>query len=514
METTAKTTEWLRCAESPTYFTDQYIRIYEAESGEWVPFRLWPAQARTLRLIHNNQLTVILKARQLGITWLVLSYGLWLLLFRPEAEILLFSRRDDEAVHLLDDRLKGMYKRLPVWLQAAQITGSNNHTFELSNGSTARAFPTSAGDSYTAKFAMVDEADLAPDFNRLMRAVKPTIDTGGKMVILSRADKSTPQSEFKRTYRAAKGGRSPWKSIFLPWTVRPNRDADWYRRQRDDIQSRTGSLDDLYEQYPASDLEALMPRMLDKRIPGEWLLGVYVPLPPVNPTPVSADGMPDTTRESWEVAKQFPMLDAKRGGRESWSGEGRIYIPRIVGRKYVIGADPAEGNPTSDASVAIVLDQITGEEVATLTGQYQPAVFASHIVALAQYYNNAAILVERNNHGHAVLVWFELEAPNAIVLEGTDRKRGWMSSTLGKALMYARLTEDVREKLVTIHDEMTYEQLTMVEGATLKAPEGEHDDHAIAMGLADMARTLAVMQQEVVIRPGVVSLYGSRERVN
>jgi len=52
-------------------------------------------------------------------------------------------------------------------------------TWALANGSVARAFPTNAGDSYTATLAIVDEADLVPDLDRLMRSVKPTIDAGG-----------------------------------------------------------------------------------------------------------------------------------------------------------------------------------------------------------------------------------------------------------------------------------------------------------------------------------------------
>ncbi len=56
---------------------------------------------------------VILKARQLGISWLCLSYALWLMLFQAPATILLFSLREEEAKELLW-RLRGMYERLPA----------------------------------------------------------------------------------------------------------------------------------------------------------------------------------------------------------------------------------------------------------------------------------------------------------------------------------------------------------------------------------------------------------------
>jgi hypothetical protein len=34
-------------------------------------------------------------------------------------------------------------------------------------------------------------------------------------------------------------------------------------------------------------------------------------------------------------------------------------------------------------------------------------VLASHADALGQWYNRAALMVERNNHGHAVLLWLQ-----------------------------------------------------------------------------------------------------------
>ena len=116
-----------KCRKSPAYFLDTYGQIYDARSGAWVPFRLWPAQIQTLQTLADHRLTVILKARQLGLTWLVLGYALWLMLFWPAATVLLFSRRDDEAVDLLGTRLHGFYERLPAWLKVQSFGADNDH---------------------------------------------------------------------------------------------------------------------------------------------------------------------------------------------------------------------------------------------------------------------------------------------------------------------------------------------------------------------------------------------------
>src|SRR5436305_144630 len=81
------------------YLCDHYCQILadSGRGGTWVPFLLWPEQRRVAGLLQEHRLVVVLKARQLGLTWLVLAFALWLMLFQPIATVLLFSRRDEEA---------------------------------------------------------------------------------------------------------------------------------------------------------------------------------------------------------------------------------------------------------------------------------------------------------------------------------------------------------------------------------------------------------------------------------
>ncbi len=450
--------EWLKCEASPLYFIDEYGYLYNATEREWMRFRLWRSQAKVLKRLQKHRLVVILKARQLGQTWLTLGYALWMMLFRPAAAVGIFSRREDEAIDLLDNRLKEMYRRLPEYLRARQITADSKKFWELSNGSWARAFPSTTGDSYTFSLAVVDEADLVPDLDRLMAGVKPTIDAGGQLILLSRVDKSAPQSAFKRIYRAAKAGENAWYPIFLPWSARPDRDETWYAAQRRDSLSRTGSLDYLHEQYPATDSEALAPRSLDKRIAPQWLERAYREASPVQDTGAPA----------------IPGL--------------RVYGLPNAARPYVLGADPAEGNPTSDDSALEILDALSGEEVASLAGKFQPAVFAAHIAALATWYG-AKALVERNNHGHTVIQWLR-DNTTVPLLNGYDGKPGWLSNSMGKTLLYDACADAFRSGDVMLHDFSTLTQLSHIEGSTLRAPSGQHDDRADAFALANMARSV------------------------
>ncbi len=444
--------EWLKCRQSVVYFVHNYCWIYDATLGDWIPFHLWKEQAQTLKDLEQKRLNVILKARQLGITWLCLAFGLWLMLFHPAATVLIFSRREDEVRYLLE-RLRGIYKRLPDWMKAKAIISSNTETWQLSNGSIAYGFPTTAGDSYTASYAMVDEADLVPDLQRLMNAVKPTIDGGGKMVLLSRVDKKAPGSLFKRIFEGAFAGLNAWNPIFLPWHVRPGRTDAWYEEQKLDSLTNTGSLDNVYEQYPATPEEALKPLELNKRLPYEWVKKCYKPMKPVD-NPLGIPGL-------------------------------KVFVTPAWNGKYVVSGDPAEGNPTSDPSAMTVMDQ-NGEQVACYSERAEPAVFASYINQVATYYNKARLMIERNNHGHAVILWLN-DNSHLEIVKGLDKNPGWMSSSKGKALVYSTTAESMKDSRVIIHDENTYNQLLSIEGSTLKAPEGFHDDDAVAFVLATQA---------------------------
>jgi hypothetical protein len=444
--------EWLACSRSPAYFLDHHAHIYDSVTRCWARFALWPAQVTALDAIGASQRTIILKARQLGISWLCAGYALWLMLFRPAATVLLFSRRDEEAAQLLSFRLRGMLQRLPASLLPPGAERDNAHELRLSNGSSALALPTTGGRSYTATLAVIDEADFAGDLDAVLNAVKPTVDAGGQIVLLSTVDKKRPESAFKRIYRAAERGENGWRPVFLPWHAHPDRSTAWYAAQEADVLARTGGLDDLHQEYPADAFQALAPRSRDKFFPAEWL------------------------RNCWEdeevTAENAPAIPGLT-----------VHRPPAPDHAYVIGADPAEGNPQSDESAAVALDCATGEQVATLGARCDPSLFAAHLDALGRYFNDAALLVERNNHGHAVLLWLR-EYSSLTLLRGRDGQPGWLMTGASKPLAFDTAARTFRDHGVTLRDEQTLYQLAAIDGATLAAPSGLHDDRAVACVLA------------------------------
>lgn len=474
----------MTCKADYAVFLRRFAYIEDATAGAWVRFDLWPAQVQVLQRLRTSRQLIVLKARQLGLTWVCLGFVLAEMLFKPITVALFFSRGETEAKDLLV-RLKGMYSRLPDWLKDGAATIDNSQEWRLPSGSRALSFPTTGGRSYTASIVVVDEADFVENFNAVMNAVKPTIDAGGKMLLISTVDKGKPESAFKQMYRAAKRGQTQWRAIFLPWHARPGRDDDWYEAQKADVMARTGALDALAQEYPATDTEALAPNTLDKRIAPAWIEACYEEMEPLR---------------NVRAAPSLPGFE--------------IYRPPMPGRKYVLGADPAEGNPTSDDSALTVVEHATGEECAVLAGKVEPATFGGYIKLVSAYYNFAPAMVERNNHGHTVILWLKDNAPRVRLLHGhdwdvttheTDEKLGWMTSTLGKALLYTEAADHFRQNAdlneqgqvgkhptKVLHSERSYFQLASIEGATLKAPDQMHDDHAVSYCLAQVARAASI----------------------
>ena len=150
-----------RCQEDFGYFCRTYCHILATADkfGAWALFALWPAQEEVARALPLHRAIVMLKARQLGFTWLIVAYALHQLLFFPIATVLLFSKRDDEAAELLEFRLSEMYQRLPDWMRQTKLTSAAAHKMEFPGGSRVMAFATTGGRSYTATLAVIDEAD-------------------------------------------------------------------------------------------------------------------------------------------------------------------------------------------------------------------------------------------------------------------------------------------------------------------------------------------------------------------
>ena len=253
--------EWEReqVAKDPLYFIEGYGSV-EPPKGAAVPFIPWDSQREVLGTIRNHDKVWVLKARRLGLTWLVLHYGFWLAAFDPDnvnARVLVVCKNRGDAAKLLD-RVKAIHDRLPPWLR--QPTGRDSVTALELPQRTAElvALPATEGAARqeTATLVVLDEFAFPKNgaARGIWTAAQPTIEGGGQLVGISTGNGRTGDGEtFAQVWDAAAAGANGVEPVFLPWGARPDRTEEWREAQRKDYLSD----EEFLAEYPETADDAL-----------------------------------------------------------------------------------------------------------------------------------------------------------------------------------------------------------------------------------------------------------------
>ena len=164
-----------------------------------------------------------------------------------------------------------------------------------------------------------------------------------------------------------------------------------------------------------------------------------------------------------------------------------VYRLPAPGRRTVLAADVAEGLEHGDYSAATLLDADTWEELAHLHGHWEPDAYATYLDRLARAYG-ATVAVERNNHGHAVLVALKaLGTPKGYI--GDDGRPGWLTTAQSKPLAIDLLAQALRDGLITIRTQATLDELAIyriTKSGDTSAPAGYHDDRVMSLAIGLM----------------------------
>lgn len=245
----------------PDYFVRRFC-VYEDKDAEELiqPFNMWEAQSEALQSIHDNRLNIILKARQLGISWLVISYASYVMRMRSGRTVIGLSRTEDEAMELVR-RLSVEFANMGSLIrEKKESQGWNGVTYEKfamklvvhfpnEPDSVFYAFPSAPGSvrSFTADLAIFDEWAFQQWAEQIWVSAAPTINrpTGGKFIGLSTNQRG---SLFESIFTDKSNG---FNKIFIPWNADPRRDKEWYERTK----AMLGG--DITQEYPATIEEAL-----------------------------------------------------------------------------------------------------------------------------------------------------------------------------------------------------------------------------------------------------------------
>ena len=219
------------CIGHLDYYIQEYVKIEDKDKLDIIPYDLWPMQRDTLKSISSNRLNIILKARQLGVTWLVLAYATWCSL-RPGWVTIALSRTEEEAKELIR-RMEIIYRNMPCLMRESgkdseAFAGAKYKTTALSielqhrNGqiSIFKAFPSASGAarSFTANMLLLDEWAFQAAAEEIWLSAYPTINrpTGGQVIGLSTIERGTL---FERLYTEDNN----FNKLFFRWIADPRR---------------------------------------------------------------------------------------------------------------------------------------------------------------------------------------------------------------------------------------------------------------------------------------------------
>lgn len=258
------------CRDNILYYIKNYVHIEDKDAEELIqPFDLWPAQEEAVISLTSHRLNVLLKARQLGFTWLVLAIASHLLRCWTGRTVIMLSRTEEEAKELIR-RLSVIYRYMPLIAEYNDIPpGWDGPVFKATalqleiyfpDGpvSTAKAFPSSPGAvrSFTADLLIFDEWAFQQFAREIWTSAYPSVNrpTGGRFFGISTIERG---SLFEEIFTDPDNG---FNKVFIPWYADPRRDDAWYQA------SKRALGDKMTQEYPATIEEAL-------EVPG----GAYFP---------------------------------------------------------------------------------------------------------------------------------------------------------------------------------------------------------------------------------------------
>ncbi len=245
----------LRTWRGFVYFCMTYLKIEDKDKGVDAPFVLWKCQKKLSAKLLAGRWILVLKARQLGITWVVAAFVLWKMIYFRSYHSVVLTQGLDYAIEFCDDKIRYMYDRLPGYYKFP-LDKDTKKVISFGGGHRSRidalASSKKAGRSKTANMLVWDEAAFQQFFTDSHNAAEPTLkNANGQAVVISTSDGA--KGGFYKKCRAAMDGKGNYEFVFFPWWANPNRDEAWYEKEKED---HAGDPTYMSREFPSTASEA------------------------------------------------------------------------------------------------------------------------------------------------------------------------------------------------------------------------------------------------------------------
>lgn len=463
----------------PDFWTSMAHSTIRTQYGI-VPFQPFEWQREWYEGLTTREL--ILKSRDVGSSE-ICTRALVHLMLQHGGNLLIKADKQANAINLTS--IARQYITSLPESERPKLTVDNKQELELKGVGTIKAVAKGGGRSERCRYLLLTERAFWEDPAKEMAAISGCLVAGGWLIVESTANGF---NEFHGLWTDG-----DYRKTFVPRTANPTHDDDWWAKKQEELK---GSPRKIAQEYAMTAIEAFVG---------------------------SGNCLFDT-----EVIAEMSKL-CRKPIETRLNGQIKIWQRPVVGRRYVAGADVAEGidagDDRLDYSGVAIYDWQTGLHVADLHGHWPVDTFAQLANDLCREYNNPLLGVERNNHGHAVLLtlrtlkyptlYYHSEMTDALASRGRKTLRrvlaGWPTTQKTKPVLEQDFAAAIVSRSMCSYDEALWDEclsyVTHGDGKT-GATQGCHDDravkHMIAWQMRKHIRQAQRKESVVVGRASVV----------
>lgn len=450
---------------------------------------------------------LVLKGRQQGFTSFITGYQLANAIIGKNFSGFTLADSADNTSTIFEDKARFVYNQLPELLKPKEKY-NNRREFHFENLNSRWRVNTAGnkevGRSKTINFFHGSEAAFWDSIDSIMTGLGEALTKDSIQILETTAN---GLNEFKDLWDDAEKGLNNWQPKFYQWWLTPEyvlrfEDAEREEQFKQDVMR--GETEFFQKLKFLLDYEGLSWEQL------YWYYGKYKDLkeklnqeyPCTAEEAFLASGRPrfdiPTLMEYLKHCVPGEVGRLERHGErivfvKDDSGNLEVWKRPQSGKQYFIGVDVAKGKADGDYSCAPVYDA-DKNLVAMWHGHIDPDALGNPVlINLGEWYNEALIAIEENNHGLTTINAIKYSYSNLYKRTSydkiTDQEKqeiGWFTSNRTKPLMIDNLAKLIRERQLGCKSERMIKEC-------IKYVVGEDGDTNAASGNDDTVTASAII---------------------
>ena len=186
--------EFIRCALDPIYLIETYFFIFDqtrGTGGEIVNFKLFDFQKRLINDYQEHRFNISNKYRQAGISTTTCAFLAWYIMFNKNRTVAIVANKQETATNELMADVVDFIEGCPNFLKPKPTKRDSQKLKIYDNGSKVGAFNPKGLRGYTPTLLFWDEVAWTEKSDKFWEGAKPTLQTGGRAIMVSCITKDT-----------------------------------------------------------------------------------------------------------------------------------------------------------------------------------------------------------------------------------------------------------------------------------------------------------------------------------